>query len=233
MSRLVSLVVLAGAVAVQACATTPAPDGQPADAPSGASLAELEALYLARQDSALLRVSEADVAFMTGMIHHHAQALVMSALAPTNGASPVMRTLTARIINAQRDEIANMQRWLGDRGRPVPEVDESGAVRMEMRGEHAMHGAEHDMRMPGMLSPEQLQELRDARGRDFDRLFLTYMIQHHQGAVTMVHELFATDGAAQDDLVFKIASDIQVDQISEIDRMQRMLDALPDSGRRP
>jgi uncharacterized protein (DUF305 family) len=190
-----------------------------------ASTAELEALYRARQDSALLRVSQADVDFMTGMIGHHAQALVMSAWAPTNGASATIQTLAARIINAQTDEIRNMQTWLRDRSRPVPEVDGAGAVQM-------MHGPDHYMHMPGMLSPEQLRDLGVAQGRDFDRLFLTYMIQHHQGAVTMVHGLFATDGAAQDDLIFKIASDIQVDQITEINRMRLMLDALP-VARRP
>jgi len=175
-------------------------------------------------------VSEADVDFMTGMIHHHAQALVMSALAPTNGASTSVRTLTARIINAQKDEIAVMQRWLRQRGRPVPEVGADGQISgmsgMSGRGEMT-DMADHSAHMPGMLSPEQLAELAEAHGQDYDRLFLTYMIQHHNGAVTMVHELFASDGAAQDDFVFKIASDIQVDQTTEVARMQQMLDALP------
>jgi uncharacterized protein (DUF305 family) len=174
-----------------------------------------------------MQVSEADVDFMAGMIHHHAQALVMSAWAPTNGANSTIQTLAARIINAQKDEIRNMQTWLRDRGRPVPEVDDTGAVHMAQAAGQMMHGADHSMHMPGMLSPEQMQELEAAQGSDFDRLFLTYMIQHHQGAVAMVHDLFATDGAAQDDLVFKIASDIQVDQITEINRMKLMLDALP------
>ena len=84
--------------------------------------------------------------------------------------------------------------------------------------------------MPGMLSPEQLEDLEKAKDLEFDRLFLTYMIQHHEGAVTMVHELFATDGAAQDDLAFKLASDIQVDQITEVARMRDMLELLPTSG---
>jgi len=162
-----------------------------------------------------MSISEADVRFMTGMIHHHAQALVMSALAPTNGASPTVRTLTSRIINAQTDEIAVMQRWLRERGRAVPEVGPEGRV----TGDH--------MHMAGMLSTEQLQVLTAARGPEYDRLFLTYMIQHHEGAVAMVHELFATDGAAQDAFVFKLASDIQVDQRTEVARMRRMLDALP------
>jgi len=187
----------------------------------GADLERLEALYRARADSALMDVHEADVAFMSGLIHHHAQALVMSALAPTNDASPSVRTLTSRITNAQKDEIAVMQRWLRERGRPVPEVDEGGNVSM-MTGMSGMH----DMHMPGMLSQAQLTELGSARGLEYDRLFLTYMIQHHNGAVTMVHELFAADGAAQDDFVFKLASDIQVDQTTEVARMQQMLDAV-------
>ena len=165
-----------------------------------------------------MQVSEADVQFMAGMIHHHAQALVMSALAPTNGASDAVLTLTARITNAQKDEIGLMQRWLRQRDRPVPEVGSDG--RMVGMADHAMH-------MPGMLSAQQLADLAAARGREYDRLFLTYMIQHHNGAVTMVHELFASDGAAQDEFVFKLASDIQVDQTTEVARMQRMLDALP------
>ncbi|NNF37122.1 MAG: DUF305 domain-containing protein [Gemmatimonadetes bacterium] len=178
----------------------------------------LEAIARARADSARMNVSEADVEFMQGMIHHHAQALVMSALAPTNGASPRIQTLTARIINAQRDEIWVMQRWLRERDRAAPDVAEDGTI---PGMDHSMH-----MDMVGMLSPAQLDELRAARGPDFDRLFLTYMIQHHEGAVVMVEELFTIDGAAQDDAVFKIASDIQVDQRTEIARMQRMLDAM-------
>ncbi|MEJ2205209.1 MAG: DUF305 domain-containing protein [Gemmatimonadota bacterium] len=217
--------VLALVVATQACAG--ARGRAPAPEPTSSGMADLEALYRARQDSALRDVHPADVEFMAGMIHHHAQALVMSAFAPANGASPSVRTLAARIINAQTDEIANMQRWLRDRDQPAPEVDEAGTVRMPGGGAAGMHGEAHEMFMPGMLTAEQMRELEQARDSNFDRLFLTYMIQHHKGAVTMVHDLFATDGAAQDDMVFKIASDIQVDQITEINRMQQMLDALP------
>ena len=211
-ARLTILTAL-GSLTALACAS-PSPAPAPPD-PVGNDVTRLEELYRARTDSARLNVHEGDVRFMTGMIHHHAQALVMSALAPQNGASESIRTLTGRIINAQTDEIAVMQRWLRDRGRPVPEVEASG----EMVGGH--------MHMPGMLSPEQLAELRAAQGPEYDRLFLTYMIQHHNGAVEMVDVLFATDGAAQDDFVFKLASDIQVDQRTEVARMQRMLDALP------
>ena len=188
-------------------------DATPAPAPS---TAKLEAIYWARTDSARMGFTAADVHFMTGMIGHHGQALVMAALAPTHGASPTVQRLCARIINAQKDEIATMQQWLRDRGQTVPEVHITG-TRMTVDGpEYAMH-------MPGMLTPEQIRELDEGRDRDFDRLFLTYMIQHHRGAVTMVHELFGTDGAALDDVVFKLASDIQVDQTTEIARMELML----------
>jgi len=193
---------------------------------ASSSLAELEALYRARTDSARLQVSEADVRFMTGMIGHHAQALVMSRLAPTHGANPQIRILTARIINAQNDEIVTMQGWLGDRGRTVPEVEIEGTTL-------TVHGPDYAMHMPGMLTEDQLRELDEARDAEFDRLFLTFMIQHHEGAVTMVRELFATDGAAQDGLTFKLASDVQVDQITEIARMELMLSEMPEGDGGP
>jgi uncharacterized protein (DUF305 family) len=163
-----------------------------------------------------MRFTEADVRFITGMIGHHAQALVMAALVPTRGTSPSIQTLAARITNAQQDEIAMMQRWLREREQPVPTIDISG-ITLTVHGADAMH-------MPGMLTRDQLEELDRGQGSEFDRLFLTYMIQHHEGAVTMVHDLFQTDGAAQDEAVFKLASDIQVDQRTEIARMKQMLE---------
>ena len=172
---------------------------------------ELEALYWARQQEALEGYTDADVAFMTGMIGHHAQALIMSEMAPRNGASPAVQRLAARIINAQRDEIATMQRWLEARGEPVPRVhvegtrlmihmddgegamDHSGMDHGQMdHGDHEGmgHGAHHagmdHGSMPGMLTQAQLDELDAARGAEFDRLFLTYMIGHHDGAVITV-----------------------------------------------
>ena len=170
----------------------------------------------AASDTAPPLYTAADIEFMDGMISHHAQALLMAGWAESHGASPAIRTLTSRIINAQRDEIAGMQRWLRDRHQPVPEPNPHG---MTMN----MGGMQHAMLMPGMLTEDQLKQLDAARSKDFDRLFLTFMIQHHQGAVTMVNNLFATPGAAQEMTVYKIASDISADQTTEIERMQKML----------
>jgi uncharacterized protein (DUF305 family) len=155
--------------------------------------------------------TKADVDFMSGMIGHHAQALVMAGWAPSHGASSSIRTLCERIINGQQDEIATMQRWLKDRSLPVPE-----ATPMKM-------GSMNQPMMPGMLTDEQMKDLDQARGPEFDRKFLTYMIQHHKGAVTMVNQLFATSGAAQDEATFKMANDISADQTTEIARMESML----------
>jgi uncharacterized protein (DUF305 family) len=163
----------------------------------------------------------ADVHFMSMMIGHHAQAIVMAGWAASHDASPSIRTLAERIINAQQDEIAIMQRWLRDRGQSAPEYRVDG-VKVKV----VMNGVEHEHLMPGMLTEEQMTQLNRARGKDFDRLFLQFMIQHHRGAVSMVQDLIATPGAAQDDIVFKLASDINVDQTTEIDRMQQMLVAL-------
>ncbi|CAN5900568.1 DUF305 domain-containing protein [soil metagenome] len=167
---------------------------------------------VARADSVRNSYVPADVEFMTDMIHHHAQALVMARMAPTHDAGGTIQVLAERIIVGQNDEIVIMQRWLRDQGEPVPDPAAG-----------ASDGGNHSMHMPGMLSQEQLAELDAARGAEFDRLFLTYMIQHHQGALTMVEQLFDTYGGAQGDLVFKIASDIGADQTSEIDRMRSML----------
>jgi uncharacterized protein (DUF305 family) len=150
-----------------------------------------------------------------------------------------VRTLAERIINAQRDEIATMQRWLRDRRQPVPDPS-AGTAGMAMDSSMSMgheHGAGapggHDMLMPGMLTQEQMAQLDRARGEEFDRLFLQFMIQHHRGAVTMVQRLFATDGAGQDETVFKFASDVNVDQTTEIQRMQKMLAAMMFEQRSP
>ena len=188
----------------------------PASSSSAMAQGQAAAVAKARADSARYPYTAGDVSFMSGMIHHHAQAIVMAKMAPTHGASPAVRTLCDRIINAQQDEITAMQRWLRDRNQTVPEAT-AGPMKM------VMNGMQHDMLMPGMLSDAQMKALEDSRGAAFDRLFLSGMIQHHKGAVSMVSDLFNTYGAAQDELTFKFASDVQVDQTTEIARMERML----------
>jgi uncharacterized protein (DUF305 family) len=203
-----SFAIAMSAVVLAACATT-----------GGASRpAELSPEARARADSARWPYTQADVDFMTGMIGHHAQAIVMSRMAPTHEASPSIRILAERIINAQVDEIALMQMWLRDRGRVPPDPLDTAQAHAGHHGSHAM--------MPGMLTEEQLAQLDAARGKEFDKLFLRFMIMHHQGAVTMVKDLLAVPGAAQDETTFKLASDINADQQTEIARMQQMLFAL-------
>lgn len=189
-----------------------------ASAPRGAASAQstASASVTATADTTPRTYTAADVEFMNGMISHHAQALLMAGWAASHGASPTIRTLTDRIINAQKDEIVAMQKWLRDRHLPVPEPNPHG---MTMN----MGGMQHEMLMPGMLTEDQLKQLDAARSKEFDRLFLTFMIQHHQGAVTMVNNLFNTNGAAQDISVYKLASDVSADQTTEIERMQKML----------
>jgi uncharacterized protein (DUF305 family) len=170
-------------------------------------------------DSIRRPYSAADIEFMSGMIGHHAQAVKMASWAESHGASKGLQIFAGRIAMAQKAEIGLMQTWLADRNQVVPPADPNG---MKMN----MGGMEHVMLMPGMLTPEQMAQLDAARGREFDRLFLTYMIQHHNGAISMVDKLFASDNAGNDEVVFKFANDVQADQETEINRMQEMLDAL-------
>jgi len=222
-------------VAISACASpgpssgAPAPPASVEPSPSGSlSNEEIERIFRERTRASRTRYTAADVRFMTDMIHHHAQAIEISRFAETHGASPPIRTLAARIINAQTDEIRLMRRWLADRDRPAPEVHlETGHVLTRVGGGDTGH------RMPGMLSPDQLRRLDAARGAEFDRLFLTFMIEHHEGAVVMVRELFSTDGAAQDEEAFRFASDVQVDQVTEVARMRSMLDGMEGSDPGP
>ncbi len=201
-------------VAIAACSGTQTPvQTSPMPAQGEAS-----GFAKAKADSARYPYTAADIHFMSGMIGHHAQAIVMAGWAPTHGADASILRLAERIINAQQDEIATMQRWLRDRRQPVPAATPSG---MKM----VMNGREHVMLMPGMLTEAQMKLLDEAKGTEFDRLFLTFMIQHHRGAVAMVKELFGSYGAGQDEIVFKFASDVNVDQFTEIERMQKMLAA--------
>ena len=159
----------------------------------------------------------ADVAFMSGMIAHHAQAVQIAGWAPSHGANAAIRALCERIVVAQQDEIALAQNWLRDRNEPVPPADPRV---------HVMPGMEHPTLMPGMLTTQQMALLDGSRGAEFDRLFLQLMIQHHEGALTMVNRLLGSAGAAQDGVVFRFAADVYADQTTEISRMQLMLDEL-------
>jgi uncharacterized protein (DUF305 family) len=160
--------------------------------------------------------SQADVQFMQGMIMHHAQAVEMTALIGSHTENKELRSLGARISSSQSDEIRFMKRWLATRGEPVS---------MTMAGMPAMDRSGHAMAlMPGMLAPEQMEALREAKGTEFDRLFLTGMIQHHGGALTMVKDLFDTAGAGQDAELFNFATDADNTQKAEIKIMQTMLE---------
>lgn len=192
------------------------------------------AIERARADSLRYPYTQADIDFMSGMIHHHAQAIKISQWAETHGANPELLRLTARIINAQSDEIHLMQTWLMDRNQDPMQVDSVGNVTMganahaghdmsTMGGMSGMSGMASMEGMPGMLSDEQLAKLDAARGKAFDELFLYDMIEHHRGAVTMVQKLFASYGAGQDETIYKFAGDVEVDQSTEIRRMLTML----------
>ncbi|MBM4184102.1 MAG: DUF305 domain-containing protein [Gemmatimonadetes bacterium] len=154
--------------------------------------------------------TDADVHFLHMMVPHHAQALEMAALVPARAAGEAVRQMALRMEISQRDEIAWIERWLRTRGEPMP-------------GEHHSPGMPMPALMPGMLTPAEMDLLRAARGEDFDRLFLESMIRHHEGAITMVEELFATPGAGQESEVYQFASEVEVDQRIEIDRMNGLL----------
>ena len=159
-------------------------------------------------DTSGVRHRAADVRFMQGMIGHHAQAVEMVALVATRTASEDLRRLALRIEVSQKDEMLMMREWLTRRGEPLPDP----------HAHHMAHG-----QMPGMLTAEQMSQLAAARGAAFDRLFLAGMIQHHEGALTMVKELFATPGGGQEPDLFDFASDVEADQAMEIARMGAML----------
>jgi uncharacterized protein (DUF305 family) len=202
-SRATSVASLLLAAATAACAGAPA-----------------QGLHATPPGLGRLPYTDADVDFMAGMIPHHAQAVVMAGWAPSHGAGADVAVLCERIVVAQRDEIAMMQSWLGDRGQFVPDAT---STRHRMK----MNGVEHDMLMPGMLTDEEMAALDRARGPEFDRLLLVGMIKHHQGAIDMVDVLFKAYGAAQDETVFRFASDVYADQSTEIDRMNKMLEEGP------
>jgi uncharacterized protein (DUF305 family) len=163
-------------------------------------------------DLSRVRHTPADVRFMQGMLGHHAQAIEMTELLRTRTDREDMRLMARRIELSQADEITMMRRWLQRRGEQVP-------------AEHAHHAPGATL-MPGMLSAEEMGRLSAATGVTFDRLFLELMIKHHDGALTMVQDLFASPGAGQEAEIFTFASDVDADQRIEIDRMSAMLSEL-------
>jgi uncharacterized protein (DUF305 family) len=203
---IVSLIVLLSAAGT-ACRTA----GQTAIVQPGAP-GEASRLISADQAERLPqpRFTEADVRFMQGMIGHHAQALEMTALLPARTTRDDLRMLAQRIEVSQADEIRMMERWLQDRSRPLPDP-------------HAHH--EPGGLMPGMLTGDEMAALGAAKGPAFDRLFLELMIRHHEGALVMVRQLFASPGAGQEGEIYAFASDVDADQRMEIDRMRALLGA--------
>lgn len=164
-------------------------------------------------DASGVRHTAADVTFMQGMLGHHAQALEMTALLPARTTREDLRALARRIEASQSDEMAMMRAWLAERGEASPEA-------------HAHHGP--GALMPGMLTPDEMQRLREAQGVAFERLFLEGMIRHHEGALTMVRDLFATPAAGQEPELFAFASDVEADQAMEIRRMRALVKELPE-----
>jgi uncharacterized protein (DUF305 family) len=161
-------------------------------------------------------LSQADVEFMQGMIMHHSQAVEMTALIPSHTENKALRSLGAKISSSQSDAIRFMQRWLAARGEPIS---------LAMPGMSGMDASGKPMAlMPGMLTPEQMDALRNAKGAEFDHLFLTGMIQHHNGALIMVKDLFNTAGAGQEADIFDFATDADNTQRAEIRIMQSMLE---------
>jgi len=165
--------------------------------------------------------SLADVRFMQGMIMHHAQAVEMTALIESHTVNKNLRSLGARISSSQSDEIKFMKRWLEAREEPI------SPMMPEMAGMDMSSHASHSMLMPGMLTEKQMEALKKAKGEEFDRLFLTGMIQHHGGALIMVKDLFDTAGAGQDAELFNFATDVDSGQRAEIRIMQTMLGEKP------
>jgi uncharacterized protein (DUF305 family) len=158
--------------------------------------------------------SPADVKFMQDMIMHHAQAVEMTDLIDTHTENKELRSLGSRISRSQSDEIGFMKRWLAARGEPA------APPKHNMPGMRVPH---HQMLMPGMLTPKQMDELKNAKGVEFDQLFLKGMIQHHNGALAMVKDLFDSAGAGQDAELFNFASDVDSGQRAEIKVMENML----------
>jgi uncharacterized protein (DUF305 family) len=204
----IGLILVVTLTSLAACRTANVQSGPPIIQP-GAPGQESKVITAEEAvDLSNVQHTEADVQFMQGMIGHHAQALEMTELLATRTNSDDMRKLALRIEQSQTDEIEMMQEWLKRRGAPLPDP-------------HAHHHG--GKLMPGMLTADEMARLAAAKGDEFDRLFLELMIKHHEGALVMVKELFASPGAGQESEIFAFASDVDSDQRMEIDRMSAML----------
>jgi uncharacterized protein (DUF305 family) len=209
----VLLVTLAVVCVGGACRTAPARSEPPIVQPGAPGESSRVISADRAVDLSRVQYTAADVRFMQNMIGHHAQALEMTALLGSRTESADMRKLALRIEVSQADEIKMMRDWLEARGVPAA-------------GEHAHHMPAAGMQMPGMLTPEEMQRLAASRGSEFDRMFLEFMIRHHEGALIMVKELFSTPGAGQESEIFAFASEVDADQRMEIDRMRAVLKEL-------
>src|SRR2546427_1174611 len=226
-SRLVAASILAGLFSLTVCAQQAdqqqADQGTPVVVQPGAPGQPTRTLPPSTRATLPPR-SSADVQFMQGMIMHHAQAVEMTALIKSHTENKDLRLLGARISHSQSEEIKFMKRWLETRGEltSLP-MQKMRGMDMSMPGMAGMDMSGHPMLMPGMLTPKQMDALRKAKGAEFDQLFLTGMIQHHNGALIMVKELFDTAGAGQDAELFNFATDVDSGQRAEIRIMQTML----------
>ena len=199
------LMTIAALLAAGACSSAPVPQPSPATPIAGT----------AQADTSHRGYTAADVAFMQGMIGHHAQALEMAALVKERTSREDFHLMAERIRVSQETEIEQMKRWLQRRGEQIPPADAHV---------HAAMG--HGELMPGMLTEAEMNQLRNARDREFERLFLELMIKHHEGALQMVRDLYATPGSGQEPELFILASDVDADQTAEIRRMRMMLERL-------
>ncbi len=209
--RFASLLLIVAAATAVSCRTSASASRPPIVQPGAPGESSRVIGAGAAADLSHVQYTAADVRFMQGMIGHHAQALEMTALLQSRTRSEDMRKLALRIEVSQADEIKMMQDWLKRRGQPLPDP-------------HAHHAPGATL-MPGMLTAEEMTRLAAAAGPEFDRLFLEFMIKHHDGALIMVTELFSTAGAGQEAEIFAFASDVDADQRMEIDRMRGMLGA--------
>jgi uncharacterized protein (DUF305 family) len=203
------VIVIIAALAAGACGSAGAGGAPPIVQPGAPGEASKVVGAEQARDLSKVGFTPADVKFMQGMIHHHAQAVDMTQLLATRTQSEDMKKLALRIELSQNDEMKMMRRWLEVRGQEIP-------------GPHAHHMPGAPM-MPGMLTAEEMARLAAAKGTEFDRLFLEGMLKHHNGALIMVEELFKTPGAGQDSEIYAFASDVDADQRMEMDRMAQML----------